>query len=260
MKRAVLLAGWGEQVAEQSSLREYSVLSVPVPFVRRPYRAWQSLAAALDVELSASWLVVRMGFGPAGARGLSGVAAGLRGVTTEVTDKDLPRVLKRLDAAASRSPVVTDFVTAEKRCQRFRSSGRTIVFTNGVFDLFHVGHLRLLQSARALGGALVVGINGDESAKRLKGRARPAVSQFARAEIVAGVRGVDFCVIFGQSDPRALLQSVRPDILVKGSEYTVERVVGHELVEEWGGRVQRVAHVQGWSSTGLIASMKRGKR
>jgi D-beta-D-heptose 7-phosphate kinase/D-beta-D-heptose 1-phosphate adenosyltransferase len=152
--------------------------------------------------------------------------------------------------------VVTDFDFVEKRCARLRQAGRKIVFTNGVFDLFHVGHLRLLQSARALGGALVVGINSDDSARSLKGRTRPAVPQFARAEIVAGVRGVDFCAIFGHSDPRELLQAVRPDILVKGSEYSLRGVVGRALVEGWGGRVERVAHVQGWSSTDLIRSVK----
>ena len=92
------------------------------------------------------------------------------------------------------------------------------MFTNGVFDLFHLGHARLLQAACALGGALVVGVNSDESARSLKGRTRPVVPQFARAEIVAGVRGVDFCVIFEQGDPRELLRVVRPDVLAKGSE------------------------------------------
>jgi D-beta-D-heptose 7-phosphate kinase/D-beta-D-heptose 1-phosphate adenosyltransferase len=177
-----------------------------------------------------------------------------------VAETDLPRVLKSLDAAASRSRVVTDFASVEKRCARLRRAGRRIVFTNGVFDLFHVGHLRLLQSARALGGALVVGINSDDSARRLKGRTRPAVSQFARAEVVAGVRGVDFCVIFGQAEPRDLHQVVRPDLRVKGSEYALDEVVGRELVEGWGGRVERIAHVRGWSSTGLVSAVRGRKR
>ena len=254
MKRVILLAGW-DDVPAMPALREYRVIAVPLKLLSRPYAAWVKLAAERDVELSASWLIT----GP-GGHVAPGVTAALRGVKAEVTNRSLPGVLKRLDVAASRSRVVTDFATAEERCQRIRRTGRTLVFTNGVFDLFHVGHLRLLQSARALGGGLVVGINSDESARRLKGRARPAVPQFARAEIVAGVRGVDFCVIFGQSDPRGLLQAVRPDILVKGSEYTLEGVVGRELVQEWGGRVHRVAHVQGWSSTGLIASLKERKR
>lgn len=255
MKRAIVLAG-GTGLPPGFSLREYSVVPLPEGFIQRPLTAWARFAAEQDVELSASWLVVTPGTRLAPAD----VTAGFRGVKLDVAGRRLPGVLKTLDAAASRSSVVTDFDTVEERCARLRRAGRTIVFTNGVFDLFHVGHLRLLQSARALGGALVVGINSDDSARRLKGRARPAVSQFARAEIVAGVRGVDFCAIFGQSDPRQLLRSVRPDILVKSSEYTLKGVVGRELVEEWGGRVERVPHVQGWSSTGLITSLKGRKR
>jgi D-glycero-beta-D-manno-heptose 1-phosphate adenylyltransferase len=254
VRRALLVAGWSGIPA--LVFREFAVVPVSNRGIRRSFTAWTRFAAEQDVELSASWLVVKDGTGPVPAD----ARAGFRGVILGVTDRRLPRVLKTLDAAASRSPVVTDFDTVEKRCARLRRAGRTIVFTNGVFDLFHVGHLRLLQAARALGGALVVGINGDDSARRLKGRARPAVSQFARAEIVAGVRGVDFCAIFGQSDPRTLLRSVRPDILVKGSEYSLKDVVGRELVEEWGGRVQRIAHVQGWSSTSLLSSLQRGKR
>jgi D-glycero-beta-D-manno-heptose 1-phosphate adenylyltransferase len=255
MKRAILLAGWYE-ISATPSLREYSVEPVPGQMIGRSFAAWQRLAAELEVELSASWLVVesRMGLVP------PGVQAGFRGCTMNVTQGELPRVLKAVDAAASRSGVVTDFANVENKAARLRRAGRRIVFTNGVFDLFHVGHLRLLQSARALGGALVVGINSDDSARRLKGRPRPAVPQFARAEIVAGVRGVDFCAIFAQSDPRELLQAVRPDILAKGSEYALDEVIGRELVEGWGGRVERIAHVRGWSSTGLITSVKGRKR
>ena len=89
---------------------------------------------------------------------------------------------------------------------------------------------------------------------------RRAILRARGEEFVAGVRGVDFCAIFGQSDPRELLPSVRPDILVKGSEYTLKGVVGRELVEGWGGRVERIAHVQGWPSTGLIESLRGRKR
>jgi rfaE bifunctional protein nucleotidyltransferase chain/domain len=254
VKRAILLAGG--RTSAGLSLREYVVVPVPGQTVGRSFAEWQRFAAKLEVELSASWLLEQVG----AARARDDVRAGFRGWMTDVAETDLPRVLKSLDAAASRSRVVTDFASVEKRCARLRRAGRRIVFTNGVFDLFHVGHLRLLQSARALGGALVVGINSDDSARRLKGRTRPAVSQFARAEVVAGVRGVDFCVIFGQADPRDLLHVVRPDILVKGSEYALDEVVGRELVEGWGGRVERIAHVRGWSSTGLVSAVRGRKR
>src|SRR5271169_3303588 len=216
MTRAILLAGWS-RVPEGLRLREYAVVPLPRPPLGRSFPAWQRLAARLDLELSASWLVVKED----AAQVPADVRVGFRGFLLGVAATGVGIALRKLDGAASRSGVLTDFESIEQRCARLRKAGTRVVFTNGVFDLFHVGHLRLLQSARALGGALVVGVNSDDSARRLKGRARPAVPQFARAEIVAGVRGVDFCAIFGQGDPRALLRSVRPDILVKGSEYTV---------------------------------------
>jgi D-beta-D-heptose 7-phosphate kinase/D-beta-D-heptose 1-phosphate adenosyltransferase len=246
MKRAVVLAGW-QRAPEGLALREYAVLALP-RLPGRSFAAWKRLAAEMDVELSASWLLLRTGTGKAADE----VQEGFAGCLTGVADARVRRTVQRLDAAASRSRVLTDFGTIERRCARLRQAGTRIVFTNGVFDLFHVGHLRLLRSARALGGALVVGINSDDSARKLKGRSRPVVSQFARAEIVAGVRGVVLCAVFDQGDPRELLRAVRPDVLVKGSEYSPARVVGKALVESWGGRVHRVPHVSGWSSTGLM--------
>ncbi len=156
------------------------------------------------------------------------------------------------------SRITTDFEQAGRISDGLRRRGKRIVFTNGVFDLFHLGHLRLLEAARGLGGALVVGVNSDRSARRLKGRGRPIVPQFARAEIVAGVRGVDLCVIFDQDDPRALLSVVRPDILAKGSEYRLSGVVGRRLVERWGGSVILVPHVSGFSSTTVVRGLRSG--
>jgi rfaE bifunctional protein nucleotidyltransferase chain/domain len=251
MTRAVLLAGCLSPPSALT-LREFAVLPVP-RYPGRSFGHWQRLAARLGVEPSASWLVVVRG-----AAALSDeVKAGFRGCLEEVEPALLRVAARKLDREASRSRVVVDFQTASRRCERIRRSGRRLVFTNGVFDLFHVGHLRLLQAARALGDALVVGVNSDESARRLKGRSRPAVPQFARAETVAGIREVDLCVIFEQADPRELLRAVRPDILVKGSEYSLREVVGRELVESWGGRVQRIPHVPGWSSTSLLRDARR---
>jgi len=156
--------------------------------------------------------------------------------------------------------VLVDFGEAGRICDALRRRGRRIVFTNGVFDLFHLGHLRLLKAARGLGDALIVGVNSDESACRLKGMDRPVVHQFARAEIVAGVRGVELCVIFGQDDPRALLRAVRPDILAKGSEYTLSQVVGRRIVERYGGKVVLIPHVEGFSSTTLSKGLRSGRK
>jgi rfaE bifunctional protein nucleotidyltransferase chain/domain len=252
MRRAVLLSGWGS-VPAGTAMKEYTLIAVHRLPAGGRTGDWQRLAEDLDVELSASWLLLRAGEGEPP----DGVGSMLRGCRIGVEDGALRRVLRGIDTAASRSRIVTDFSTAKRRCKRLRESGRRLVFTNGVFDLFHLGHLRLLQAARALGGALVVGINSDESARGLKGRRRPVVPQFARAEIVAGTRGVDLCVIFPQPDPRELLRAVRPDILVKGSEYSLTAVVGRALVERGGGEVVRVPHVWGWSSTGILRRLRQ---
>lgn len=251
MTRALFLAGWPAAPAGLA-LREYRLVALPRP-PGGSFAGWQRMARARDIEISASWLLVAAG----AAEVSDGVKAGFRGCLADVDPAGLRRAALRLDAAALRSRVLTDFSAVRHRCERLRRSGRRLVFTNGVFDLFHVGHLRLLQAARALGDALVVGINSDDSARRLKGRARPVVPQFARAETVAGVREVDLCVVFPQADPLELLRAVRPHILVKGSEYSLREVVGRDLVESWGGRVQRIPHVPGWSSTDLLKGARR---
>jgi len=226
-----------------------------VPLARPPgktFASWQRAAAAAGVELGASWLLAARTF-PAVA---GEVSAAFSGVVTGLDAAAVPREIRRLDAAALRSRVLTDFAAVGRRCGRLRRAGRRLVFTNGVFDLFHVGHLRLLRAARRLGDVLVVGINSDESARRVKGRGHPVMPQFARAELVAGAREVDLVVIFPQDDPRELLETVRPHVLVKGAEYTPRQVVGRDLVERWGGRIQLVPHVPGWSSSALLRSRR----
>jgi rfaE bifunctional protein nucleotidyltransferase chain/domain len=228
---------------------EFALIDSPLPAGRAgSLDAWRKLADSLDVELSASWLV----FHPRSRRIPGDVRRAFCGTIAAATQMELLRAIRRVQAAAARSRVISDFELAARRCAAMRKAGKRIVFTNGVFDLFHVGHLRLLQAARAQGDALVVGINSDESARSLKGRLRPVVPQFARAELVAAVRGVDLCVIFGQADPRALLRVVKPDILAKGSEYSLSGVVGKRMVEGGGGRVILLPHVEGWSSTQVI--------
>jgi len=249
VNRALILVGL--EAPPGLALREFSILSLPhAP--RGPFESWQRMALRRKVEISASWLLLARG----APRLPAEVTAGFRGYKTGVDPAAVSRLARGLDRAALRSRVLTDFSAVHARCERLRKSGRRLVFTNGVFDLFHVGHLRLLQAACLLGDLLVVGINSDDSARRLKGRARPAVPQFARAETVAGVRGVDLCVIFPQADPRELLRVVRPAVLVKGSEYSAREVVGSELVESWGGCVARVPHVPGWSSTALLRTLR----
>jgi D-beta-D-heptose 7-phosphate kinase/D-beta-D-heptose 1-phosphate adenosyltransferase len=237
-------------------MREHVLVCLP-----GPSRAWQSprfwtnTARRLELELSASVLVVRQEAAelPVAVRGLFRRAVSVR------TETGLRRALMAADREALGSHVLTDFDTAGLSCRAARRAGRKIVFTNGVFDMLHLGHVRLLKAARALGSYLVVGINSDRSARLLKGRARPVVPQFARAELVAAVQGVDLCVIFDQRDPTELLRVVRPAILAKGGEYSLADVVGRDLVVEGGGRVVLIPHVEGWSASEVIARARRGK-
>jgi D-beta-D-heptose 7-phosphate kinase/D-beta-D-heptose 1-phosphate adenosyltransferase len=139
------------------------------------------------------------------------------------------------------------------RVAGWRSAGQRIVFTNGCFDLLHVGHIRLLEEARRKGDRLIVGLNSDDSVRRIKGWSRPIVLGDERARILAALSAVDAVVIFDESTPLALIEAIRPDVLVKGGDYTQERVVGAREVRAWGGRVELVPLVAGVSTTRLIA-------
>jgi D-glycero-beta-D-manno-heptose 1-phosphate adenylyltransferase len=134
-----------------------------------------------------------------------------------------------------------------------RAQRKRIVFTNGCFDLMHVGHTRYLQAAKALGDLLVVGVNSDGSAKSLnKSPDRPIVSDQQRAEVVAALGCVDYVVLFTEPDPHALISALQPDVLVKGGDWPVERIVGRDVVEGRGGVVKTIPLVPGVSTTSLI--------
>jgi D-beta-D-heptose 7-phosphate kinase/D-beta-D-heptose 1-phosphate adenosyltransferase len=132
-----------------------------------------------------------------------------------------------------------------------RRTGRRVVFTNGVFDLLHPGHARLLQRARALGDLLVVAVNSDASVKRLKGPGRPFVGGRERAFMLASLEAVDHVVIFGEDTPLSVIEKVQPDVLVKGGDWKAGAIVGAEIVRARGGRVVRVPLVMGFSTTGI---------
>ena len=139
---------------------------------------------------------------------------------------------------------------------RERQTG-PVVFTNGVFDLLHVGHVALLEAARAEGAALIVGLNSDASVRRLgKGTDRPLVPQIERAGVVAALGCVDCVVVFDEDTPLALIERLRPDVLVKGADYAREAIVGADQVTAWGGRVVRVPLVAGVSTTELLARLR----
>lgn len=138
-----------------------------------------------------------------------------------------------------------------------RAKGKRIVFTNGCFDLMHIGHTRYLQAAKALGDVLVVGVNSDASVRALdKAPDRPIVPEAQRAEILAALGCVDFVVMFDESDPLQLIRAVQPDVLVKGGDWAIDRIVGREIVEARGGVVQTIPLVPGHSTTGLLQRIR----
>jgi rfaE bifunctional protein nucleotidyltransferase chain/domain len=141
-----------------------------------------------------------------------------------------------------------------ERVERWRRAGERIVLANGNFDLLHVGHVRYLSGAKALGGKLVVAINADESVRALKGEGRPVMPAEERAEIVAALGGVDAVVVFPELDVRALIREIRPDIQAKGTDYTEESVPERDAVTEYGGRVAIVGDPKDHSTSELIRS------
>jgi D-beta-D-heptose 7-phosphate kinase/D-beta-D-heptose 1-phosphate adenosyltransferase len=142
-----------------------------------------------------------------------------------------------------------------KRAEEWRSAGETIVFTNGCFDLLHVGHITLLEDCRRFGSKLVLGLNADASVQRLKGPTRPIVGENERSRVMASLAAVDAVVLFDEDTPLELIRLLRPHVLVKGGDYTVETVVGHEDVIADGGRVEIVPIVEGFSTTKLVKKM-----
>ncbi len=138
---------------------------------------------------------------------------------------------------------------------RRRARGR-VVFTNGVFDLLHPGHIDILASARSLGDALIVGVNSDESVRRLKGPSRPVRNEQERAYVLTALQDVDAVVLFAEDTPLELIRHLRPDVLAKGGDYTRDTVVGADDVESWGGRVVIVPLVPGQSTTSIIEKLR----
>lgn len=144
------------------------------------------------------------------------------------------------------------------RVREWRAAGETVVFTNGCFDLLHVGHVTLLEDCRSFGSKVVLGLNTDASVQRLKGPTRPVVSERDRARVMAALGAVDAVTFFDEDTPLELIRALQPDVLVKGGDYTVETVVGHEEVLAAGGRVELVPTVEGFSTTGIVRKLQSG--
>ena len=145
---------------------------------------------------------------------------------------------------------------AEAR-ERLRHADVALAFTNGVFDLLHPGHVELLERARSMAGALFVGLNSDASVRRLKGASRPFLPEADRARVVGALRAVDAVVLFDEDTPEALIRRLVPDVLVKGADYALEAIVGRDVVEAAGGRVERVTLVEGRSTSEMAREIAR---
>jgi rfaE bifunctional protein nucleotidyltransferase chain/domain len=143
---------------------------------------------------------------------------------------------------------------------RLRREGKRVAFTNGVYDLIHPGHVRYLEAARALGDALIVGVNSDRSVRANKGPSRPVNPEAERAEVIAALACVDAAIVFDEDTPYEIIDRLQPDVLVKGADWAEDAIVGRDIVEARGGRVVRMPVEQGFSTTGLIERVRRLRR
>ncbi|HEV7903086.1 MAG TPA: D-glycero-beta-D-manno-heptose 1-phosphate adenylyltransferase [Pyrinomonadaceae bacterium] len=141
--------------------------------------------------------------------------------------------------------------------ERLRAEGRRLVFTNGCFDILHVGHVRYLAAARALGDALIVAINSDGAVRALKGESRPVMNERERAEMLAALGAVSYVTIFDEISPRTLIKELLPDVLVKGGDYKLDEIHGREEVEAAGGRVLALPFIEGASTTDIIERIRK---
>lgn len=146
---------------------------------------------------------------------------------------------------------------AQKQVKSWQNEGKKVVFTNGCFDIVHLGHIDYLEKARQLGDKLILGLNTDASVSRLKGPTRPVVNQYARSRMMAAFEFVDVVVLFDEPTPKELIETLSPNILVKGDDYTVENIVGADHVLAKGGEVKTIPLVKGYSTTSLIEKIKK---
>jgi D-glycero-beta-D-manno-heptose 1-phosphate adenylyltransferase len=145
---------------------------------------------------------------------------------------------------------------AVKWAADLRAAAKRLVFTNGVFDLLHPGHVRYLADARAQGDALIVAVNSDRSVRAIKGPERPINPERDRAEVLSALACVDAVVVFDEDDPHAIISAIQPDVLVKGADWAADRIIGRDVVEARGGKVVRIAFAPGFSTTGMIERIR----
>ena len=222
--------------------------------VRDVSGAGDTVAATLAVTLAAEadWeTALRM------AAAAAAVAVGKKG-TAIVTTSELRRKILPHAFLAAEEKIIAAGADLDAQLSEWRKQGLRIGFTNGCFDILHPGHVKVLTAARGACDRLVVGLNSDASVKRLKGEGRPVQDERARAEVLAALEAVDLVVIFDEDTPIRLITKVEPNVLVKGGDYTREQVVGHEIVEAYGGEVLLVDILPGFSTTSLVKRAREG--
>lgn len=217
------------------------------------------VSGAGDTVLATLGLGLAAGLPMEDAAALANLAAGIvvgKAGTAQVYPGDLVGLLHARAVDHSSDAKIVDLAAALERIDIWRQQGQKIGFTNGCFDLVHPGHVALLAAARAACDRLVVGLNTDASVKRLKGPDRPMQGEQVRAIVLAALSAVDLVVLFAEDTPERLIEAVRPELLVKGADYTVEQVVGAELVQSWGGRVALAELMPGQSTSNTIRRLK----
>lgn len=226
-------------------------------FPVRPRQVYD-ITGAGDMVLAVLGLALASGADYPRAIRLANVAGGLEVEKIGVAPVSRQEILQDLAraGASSRPGKQVSLQDLLSQLDLRRAGGSRVVFTNGCFDLLHAGHVQYLAEARAQGDLLVVGLNSDASVARLKGPTRPVNPQEARGAVLAGLESVDYVVVFDEQTPLELIRAVRPEVLVKGSDYSRETVVGAKEVESWGGRVHLAELKQGYSSTRLISRLE----
>jgi D-beta-D-heptose 7-phosphate kinase/D-beta-D-heptose 1-phosphate adenosyltransferase len=212
------------------------------------------------VAVVAAMLAMQANFESAmrAANAAAAVVVGKRGTATLSVAELRSRILPAATLAPEEK-IVFDWALLEENLADWRRQGLRVGFTNGCFDLLHPGHVKLLAGARAACDRLVVGLNGDASVTRLKGKGRPVQPVTARAEVLAALEAVDLVVVFDEDTPEKLIARVKPTVLVKGGDYTREQVVGREIVEALGGEVVLIDIVPGHSTTSMVERSRNGR-
>jgi D-beta-D-heptose 7-phosphate kinase/D-beta-D-heptose 1-phosphate adenosyltransferase len=234
------------KVASQTATRRYASRALQVADVSGAgdtMVAFLAMATASGASMSAATEIANVG---------AALVCAKLGTATLASSEVLQALTSDPSLRAAHSPKILREESLPVLAQTLRRNGRKVVFTNGCFDLLHMGHVDLLERARALGDVLIVGLNTDASIRRLKGAERPVQTFESRSRVLAGLAAVDFVVGFEQDTPIELIRQISPQVLVKGGDYTIESVVGAEIVMAAGGKVEILSLVPGHSTTGLV--------